>query len=85
MSPDHPLVQTLANSVTLVTGQPPAVVGAPYACDLFVLQRDFDIPALVFGPSGGNAHAGDEYLELESLFAFWECLLAFVIQWCNRY
>jgi acetylornithine deacetylase len=83
ISPDHPLVQILAASVFTVTGQAPVVTGAPYACDLFALQRDTGMPALVFGPSGGNAHGGDEYLQLDSLFAFWECLLAFVMQWCE--
>ena len=83
MNPGHPLVATLADSVSAVTGKAPVVTGAPYGCDLFVLQRDFGMPAVVFGPSGGNAHSGDEYLELEPLFAAWECLLAFIMQWCG--
>jgi acetylornithine deacetylase/succinyl-diaminopimelate desuccinylase-like protein len=41
------------------------------------------MPAVVFGPRGGNAHASDEYLELSTLFEFWECLLAFVMNWCG--
>ncbi|MCX7706724.1 MAG: M20/M25/M40 family metallo-hydrolase, partial [Anaerolineae bacterium] len=83
MDPGHPLVITLVESVAGVTGRAPAVIGAPYACDLFALQRDFGMPAVVFGPGGGNAHGSDEYLDLDQLFAFWECLLAFVIRWCG--
>jgi acetylornithine deacetylase len=83
MSPAHPMVITLADSVSALTGKAPVVTGAPYACDLFALQRDFGMPAVVFGPRGGNAHGGDEYLELEPLFAWWECLLAFVLGWCG--
>lgn len=84
MDEHHPLVTTLASCVAEVTGMQPAVLGAPYPCDLFALQEIFDMPALVFGPSGGNAHAPDEYVELESIFQFWESLLLFVMQWCGE-
>jgi acetylornithine deacetylase len=83
MDPAHPLVTRLADSVSQVTHRMPTVVGAPYACDLFALQQVFNMPAVVFGPRGGNAHAGDEYLELSTVFEFWGCLLAFVINWCG--
>lgn len=83
MDPVHPLVAALAGSVHRVTGTRPPIAGAPYACDLFALQRIFNMSAVVFGPSGGNAHAADEYLELDSLFTFWECLLCFVLDWCG--
>ncbi len=73
----------LAESATLVTDQPTDVLGAPYPCDLFALQQIFDMPGVVFGPAGGNAHAADEYLDLDSLFAFWESLLVFVMRWCG--
>ncbi len=83
MSPKHPLAQILTESVSAVTGSSPTVSGAPYACDLFVLQQDAGMPAVVFGPGGGNAHGSDEYLQLDTLFAFWESLLTFVMQWCE--
>lgn len=83
MDKGHPLVTTLAGSVAKVTGRQPAVLGAPYPCDLFALQKIFGMPALIFGPSGANAHASDEYVELESIFQFWESLLLFVMQWCG--
>jgi len=83
MAADHALVATLADSASLVTGQPTAVLGAPYPCDLFALQQIFDMPGVVFGPAGGNAHAADEYVELGSLFAFWESLLIFIMRWCG--
>ena len=83
MDKGHPLVTTLAGSVAQVTGRQPAVLGAPYPCDLFALQKIFGMPALIFGPSGANAHAPDEYVELESIFQFWESLLLFVMQWCG--
>ena len=83
MDPAHPLVTTLAENVTQVTGATPEITGAPYGCDLFALQEIFGMPALVFGPHGANAHAADEYLDLDSLYTFWECLLLFVLDWCG--
>jgi acetylornithine deacetylase len=43
----------------------------------------FDIPGVIFGPIGANAHAADEYVDLESLFTFWEIAYAFVLEWCG--
>jgi acetylornithine deacetylase len=83
MDPAHPLVTTLAGCVAAVSGQAPAVMGAPFACDLYALQQLFGMPALVFGPHGANAHGADEYLDLDSLCTFWEGLLLFVLDWCG--
>ncbi len=81
--PAHPPVTTLASSVAQVTGQPPVVKGAPYQCDMWALQRLFNMPAVVFGPAGGNSHAADEYVDLGSVFAFAESLLLFILEWCE--
>jgi acetylornithine deacetylase len=83
MEPTNPLVSILCGSATQATGREPRVVGAPYPCDLWALQRTFGIPSVVFGPGGGNSHAADEYVVLESLFEFWKSLLLFVLQWCG--
>jgi acetylornithine deacetylase len=83
MDPKHPLVTTLARCAASESGAPPAVIGAPFSCDLFALQQVFAMPALVYGPHGANAHAADEYLDLDSLFTFWESLLLFVMDWCG--
>ena len=65
------------------SGTPPVVIGAPYACDMFALHQIFGMPGLLFGPTGANAHAADEYLELDSLFAFFEIMALFVMEWCG--
>jgi len=83
MDPAHPLVSILCESVAQATGHQPRVVGAPYPCDLWALQRTFNIPSVVFGPRGGNGHAADEYVELESIFSLWKSLLLFVLRWCG--
>ena len=83
MDPKHPLVKTMQDSIRQVLGREPIVTGAPYACDMFALHQIFGMPALLFGPAGGNAHAADEYLEMDSLFEFFETLMVFVMAWCG--
>jgi len=83
IDPAHPLVTTLANCVMQVTGQPTGVKGAPYQCDIWAHHRTFNMPAVVFGPAGGNSHAADEWIDLESVFAFAESLLLFTLEWCG--
>jgi acetylornithine deacetylase len=80
---DHPLVTMMLDSARQVLGSEPPVLGAPFACDMFALHQIFGIPGIIFGPTGANAHAADEYVEMDSLFAFWEALLLFVIEWCG--
>jgi acetylornithine deacetylase len=50
---------------------------------MWALHRNYAMPAVVFGPRGGNSHAADEYIELESVFAFAESLLLFILEWCG--
>lgn len=80
---DHPIVTTLADVARPMLGREPEVIGAPFACDMFALHQLFDIPGVIFGPAGANAHAADEYVDIESLFAFWEIAYAFVLEWCG--
>jgi acetylornithine deacetylase len=80
---DHPIVTTLAGVARPALGREPEIVGAPFACDMFALRELFDIPGVIFGPVGANAHAADEYIDLESLYTFWEVAYAFVLEWCG--
>ncbi|MFH1429910.1 MAG: M20/M25/M40 family metallo-hydrolase [Candidatus Uhrbacteria bacterium] len=36
-------------------------------CDVQLLASRFDAPCVQFGPSGGQVHAADEYVEIESI------------------
>jgi acetylornithine deacetylase len=83
IEPSHPLALAMADAARQVMGRAPAILGAPYACDMFALHQIFNIPGILFGPAGANAHAADECVDLESLFLFWEALLLFVLEWCG--
>jgi len=51
-------------------------------CDLYVFHQ-FGIPGVLWGPRGGNTHAADEYVELDSVVAAAKTLLLFVCRWCG--
>ncbi len=79
---DHPVVTTLAASVEAQLGARPKIQGSPAPCDMFVFNNHFNTPCAWFGPDGSNAHAPDEYVELESVVNCVKCLLRFVGDWC---
>lgn len=78
----HPFVQTVSTSACEVLGVPVSAAGAPYPCDLFVLNA-FDIPGVVLGPAGQNAHAPNEYVEIESLVTLCQSFLTTIHHWCG--
>ena len=41
------------------------------------------MPATCYGANGGNGHAADEWLDLDSLAPVAKTLAAFIIDWCG--
>ncbi len=82
---DHsePLVETLSATVTRMLGAAPPIAGIEGPCDMFVFQKHFGMPAVLWGARGGNTHAADEYLEIPTLIDAARVLLAFVCEWCG--
>lgn len=83
LPPDFPLLPLLADEVKRVTGEEPAVQGAPFACDAFMFNLYSSTPAVVLGPRGANAHAADEYVEVESLLRLTEIYARIIVKWCG--
>lgn len=79
----HPWTRCMAESLQAVRQTSPVIGVAPYPCDAFLLQREWGIPTLLFGPCGAGAHNPDEYVDVDSAFATAEVLLAAALQWCN--
>lgn len=79
---DHPLVTGFGEVARQMSGRAVPVEGIEGPCDLFLFQ-EFGIPAILWGPIGGNTHAADEYVDLESVEAAAATLLSFVCQWCD--
>ena len=82
IAPNTSLVNHFAETVAAVLGKPPRVCGIEGPCDMFVFH-EFGIPAILWGPGGGNVHMSDEYVEIDSLVESTKALLAFVCQWCG--
>jgi acetylornithine deacetylase len=78
----EPLIRTLADSAEAVLNTRPAVAGIEGPCDMYIFHH-FGIPAVLWGPRGGNTHAADEYVELDSVVAATQALLLFVCEWCG--
>ncbi|MCC6393646.1 MAG: M20/M25/M40 family metallo-hydrolase [Bryobacterales bacterium] len=80
--PDAPLVREFAQAAAAL-GRKTKVEGMDAPSDMYVFQRCFDIPAIMWGPAGGNAHQADEFVELDSLLEAARVLLLFVCRWCG--
>lgn len=80
---NHPWTKCLAGAVASACATAARVSAAPYPCDAFLLQREFGIPTLLFGPAGGGAHNPDEYVEIDSVITTAESLIGAALQWCG--
>ncbi|HXG32478.1 MAG TPA: M20/M25/M40 family metallo-hydrolase [Bryobacteraceae bacterium] len=79
----EPLVEELRSCAERALGRPVPVTGIEGPCDMYVFHQAFGIPAVLWGPQGGNTHAADEYVELASLVAATRALLLLVCRWCG--
>ncbi|HWC00588.1 MAG TPA: M20/M25/M40 family metallo-hydrolase, partial [Bryobacteraceae bacterium] len=80
--PQSPLVTTFAETAaSLDVGA--SVQGLDAPSDMYIFQRCFDTPALMWGPSGANAHQANEFVEIESLWRATQVLAHFVVRWCG--
>lgn len=83
ISAEDSLVTKLADCATRVLGKTPPVVGFEAPCDMYIFHMLTKTPAVLWGPRGGNTHAADEYVEIDSLIDAAKVLLVFVHEWCS--
>lgn len=76
------LQEQFEKNAEIVMGRPAQVCGIEGPCDMYVFH-DFGIPALLWGPRGGNTHMPNEYVEIDSLVDSTKTLLSFVCEWCG--
>jgi acetylornithine deacetylase len=82
ISRSEPLVTELQRSAAEALGEPVTVAGMEGPCDMFLFHT-FGIPAVLWGVQGGNTHAADEYVDLDSLVRAAKALAYFVCEWCG--
>jgi acetylornithine deacetylase len=83
ISKSEPIVGELRECVRHALGREAVVQGFEAPCDMYVFHQAFGTPAVLWGPRGGNTHAADEYLEIDSVVAAARAQLQFVCQWCG--
>ena len=66
IDPGEPVVRAALEAARGVLGHTPALAVSGPANESYLLNA-FGIPTCIIGPEGGNAHAADEYVEVESL------------------
>ncbi len=81
MSRENPVLKLLAKNLNSVTGKPVSHEPAPFACDGFVFNLHSPTPVAIFGPRGGNAHAPDEWVEVEDLITLTKSYALTVADW----
>ncbi|MBL8228154.1 MAG: M20/M25/M40 family metallo-hydrolase [Bryobacterales bacterium] len=79
---NHPLVKEMSAAAVAVLGQSPVIAGIEGPCDMYLFHQ-FGVPAILWGPKGGNTHAADEYVEIDTVVAAAQALLVFVSEWCG--
>jgi acetylornithine deacetylase len=91
----HPFVQEFAQCVralradaTLATMRPwasdppPILAGGTAGLDTRFAGL-YGIPAVAWGPKGGNMHGADEFVDLDSVIAVAHALAVFAARWCG--
>jgi acetylornithine deacetylase len=81
MSEDNPVFELLATNLESVTGRPASHVAAPFACDGFMFNLHSPTPVVIFGPRGGNAHAPDEWVNIEDLITLTKTYALTIADW----
>ena len=60
----------------------PHITAAPFPCDLFAFEKYGKVPGAIFGPIGGNLHAPDEWVDIESVKTLTKTLMLMIANWC---
>ncbi len=84
ISKEEQLVKELTHCATRILGKPPVLAGIEGPCDMFVFHEVQHTPAVLWGARGGNTHAADEYVEIDTLIDAAKVLLVFAHQWCTQ-
>ena len=76
-------VQTLAHAYQAALGRAPTFGGQTPWMDSALLA-EAGVETVVFGPGGAGAHAAEEWVDLESVFAVAAVLAQLVAEYCGR-
>ncbi|MGY4689989.1 ArgE/DapE family deacylase [Salibacterium sp. K-3] len=78
-----PFFKTLDDVHEKVTKTPAGRKALPVTTDARFFNLYYDIPAVCYGPSGGNIHGVDEWVDLDTLKEVTKVYAAFLAAWCG--
>lgn len=81
-SPDDPFIRAFKSSADDALKSNIEIVGATWGMDTRFAPF-FNMPAVSFGPNGGNVHGVNEYVDIDSVLDCTKALAAFIIDWCG--
>jgi len=79
---NNPFIKTFMKCANLVLKDNVQFIGKAAGLDARFCGR-FNIPALSFGPSGGNIHGSDEYVEFNSILDCAKVYVQMISKWCG--
>jgi acetylornithine deacetylase len=79
---DAGIVRTVQAAAGKVLKRPLPIAGVPFWTDAALLSAA-GIPSVLLGPSGGGAHADEEWVDLSSVMACTEMFLATAVEFCS--
>jgi acetylornithine deacetylase len=82
-NPSHPGVQLLADCVKKNAKSEGCIRAAMFSCDMEMFIRVGKMPTVVFGPKGGQLHAPDEWVSINSLIVCTQSIADFIVKWCG--
>lgn len=83
IDPQGPFIRKLAQVHSEVTGQPAGYTKVKACTDARFWHLYYDKPVTCYGPTGGNIHAVDEYVELPGVLETTKVIAAFIMEWCG--
>ncbi|MEM7333281.1 MAG: ArgE/DapE family deacylase [Chloroflexota bacterium] len=84
IDPSHPIVKTVSDAFSQITGQPPIQQGMTYGADMRLLVRYANTPTIMFGAGDvRKAHQPDEFVPLDELETLVKTLTLTILRMCG--
>jgi acetylornithine deacetylase len=83
LSVEDPFVRLVEGHVEAVTGDPARFIGGDSGLDERFPNQYYDVPTPTVGPTGGNVHGVDEWVDVDSLLDTAVLYAHTAIDWCG--
>ena len=81
ISPDHPFVQMVKKNIDEVVGRTTEIYGMPTFSDIRFPLIYMNMPAIIYGPKGGNLHGADEWVNIQDWIDCVESNVLNILEW----